>query len=194
MRALFFIFVIGLCPCLASCSKPDAPVTPTGETPPPPQAEAQLTPEEQPLPPVDACALLTSEEIEAVQGEALKETKPGDKTDRGLVISDCFVTLPTFSKSITLAVAQRGTVAGGLSVKQFWDESVASVKGDAKSGPARKIDGVGDDAYWLGDERMGALFVLQGPRYLRISVGGPGDQAAKIEKCKALARIVLGRL
>jgi hypothetical protein len=40
----------------------------------------------------------------------------------------------------------------------------------------------------------GALYVLKGSTYLRVSVGGAGDQQSKINKSKALARLVLKRL
>jgi hypothetical protein len=40
----------------------------------------------------------------------------------------------------------------------------------------------------------GALYVLKGNNYIRISVGGAGDQADKIRKSKALAQSILGRL
>jgi hypothetical protein len=36
--------------------------------------------------------------------------------------------------------------------------------------------------------------VLKGNSYIRISVGGPGDQATKIKKSKDLAEMVLKRL
>ena len=40
----------------------------------------------------------------------------------------------------------------------------------------------------------GALYVLKGESYIRISVGGAGDQAQKLEKSKTLAAFVLKRL
>ena len=57
-----------------------------------------------------------------------------------------------------------------------------------------KIEGLGDSAYWTGNERMGAVHVLKGRHYLRISVGGPGDPEAKINRCRALLEAVMKRL
>lgn len=193
MRTLSFIFIACLSGFLAGCSKPEAPSAVAEQTPGTP-AVASPPREEAPVAPVDACALLTSDEVEAVQGEPVKETKPGEKTDRGLVIYDCFVMLPTFSNSVSLSVAQRGPESGSRSVMEVWTESFVSPKDQPKSGPPRKIAGSGDDAYWLGDERIGALFVLKGSRYLRISVGGPGNQDAKIEKCRRLAEFAITRM
>ena len=193
MRTFCFTLVLCLATCLVSCSKPEAPATqaeasPSTQPPAPPQRE------EEAVPRIEACSLLTSEEIEAVQGEPLKETKPSEKSDRGIVLSECFFVLPTFSNSVTLTLGQRGTAPGSRGVMQFWDESFVSAKDQPKVGPARKITGLGDDAYWLGDERMGALFVLKGSRYFRISVGGPGNQEAKTERSRKLAEKALTRL
>lgn len=66
--------------------------------------------------------------------------------------------------------------------------------GSDKRGAPRKIEGVGDEAYWLGDDMIGALHVLKSGYYITISVGGKGGQAAKIEKCSALARMIVARL
>ena len=57
-----------------------------------------------------------------------------------------------------------------------------------------KVEGIGDEAFWTGNRVGGALFVLKGDAYIRISVGGAGDQAAKIDKSKALAEKALRRL
>lgn len=167
---------------------------------------------------VDACALLTSRDLQAVQGEALKEAKPSTRSDSGFKISQCFYTLPTFANSISLLVAQKGESAGARDPKEFWQETFhrddeaekerAKAKErdqnrdkapgreseEGKGIPRQKIDGVGDEAYWTGNRVGGALYALKGNTYIRISVGGPGDQAAKIKKSKLLAQIILKRI
>lgn len=79
---------------------------------------------------VDACALISSKEIEAVQGEAVLETKLSGQAGGGLQISQCFFTLPTFSNSISLLIAQKGDGADAKDPKDFWHETF--VKGAAK--------------------------------------------------------------
>lgn len=49
-------------------------------------------------------------------------------------------------------------------------------------------------AYWVGGPIAGALYVLQGNTFLRISVGGIHEESARIEKSRALARIALKHL
>ena len=60
--------------------------------------------------------------------------------------------------------------------------------------PPKKVTGVGDEAYWLGNRVGGALYVLKKDGFIRVSVGGPDPEEGKIEKCKALAEKALSRL
>jgi hypothetical protein len=169
----------------------------------------------------DACALLTSAEIKAVQGEELKETKLAGQTTSGFAISQCFFTLPTFSNSISLMVAEMAEGPDAKRPEEYWRERFRAEKdkdredkdkdreraggGDKKKGegreeeeeegaPPQKISGVGKEAYWVGNRIGGALYVLKGNAYLRISVGGPAEQASKIRKSKTLAQKALARL
>ena len=58
----------------------------------------------------------------------------------------------------------------------------------------RRIEGLGDEAYWDASAVGGGLYVLKGDSYFRLSVGGPDTQAVRVEKLKKLARSVLRRL
>lgn len=168
-------------------------------------------------PKVDACAMLESKEIQSVQGEAVKETKLSGQAGGGLQISQCFFTLPTFANSVSLLVAQKGDGTDAKDPREFWRETFQKGAGekererererdkDKKAGargeeeedegaPPQKIAGVGDDAYWIGSRVGGALYVLKGNSYLRISIGGSGDQASKINKSKTLAQKAIARL
>lgn len=163
---------------------------------------------------VDSCALLTSEEIEAVQGEAIKETKPGVQLSGGMVISQCLFRTPTESKSVSLEVATMNSAnASPPALRQFWrnqfqeldlkeEERTADAR-PAKSSAAepenedhkpRRISGVGEEAYWVGNGIAGVLYVLKGDVFLRISIGGIREESARIEKSKALASAAAARL
>lgn len=60
--------------------------------------------------------------------------------------------------------------------------------------PPKKIDGIGDEAFWTGNRVGGALYVLKKNSFIRISIGGQTDEATKINKSKALAKKALARL
>jgi hypothetical protein len=157
-------------------------------------------------PKIDACAMLTSKEIQSIQGEAVKETKLSGRSVGGLNISQCFFTLPTFTNSISLAVTHKGDGAGARDPKEFWKDTFREKereKGQGRrkdreeeeeSAPPQKIAGIGDEAFWTASRAAGALYVLRGNSYVRVSVGGPEDQQSKITKSKALARKVIERL
>jgi hypothetical protein len=167
---------------------------------------------------VDACALLTSQEIQSIQGEPVKETKLSGQLSGGLNVSQCFFTLPTFTNSVSLLVAQRGDGAGAQDPREFWhstfregesaerekekehegdrdrDKKKRGEEEEEESAPPEKIAGIGDEAYWMGSRVGGALYVLKGNSYVRISIGGAAAHTDKIKKSKALAEKALARL
>ena len=189
MRRYILSLIVCLGTCVAGCSKPEAPTA---------QAEKQAPSEQaaSPAAALEPCSLLTSEEIAAVQGEPVQQSRPSQRVDRGLTMFECYFALPTFTNSVSFSVGRRDDGPGGRDAQQYWQDvfNEAALKGSEKSPPPQHVEGLGDDAYWSGNEKMGALHVLAGPHYVRVSVGGPGDQKSKIDKCKALAEIVLKRL
>ena len=178
------------------CSKPDTPTLVEAI----PHAATPSAPASTDKPGLDACSLLTAEEIQAVQGESLKETKPDTKSDGQLSVSQCYFALPTFSNSISLQVVRRGTGAGASEPRQVWQEMFHKEQptpvgeGARKNEPPQPIEGIGDEAFWTGNQKLGALYVLQGNSFLRISIGGADDPSTKIKKSRDLAQIVLKRL
>ena len=128
-----------------------------------------------------ACALLTSVEIRNVQGERpvqVKESAAG-QSER------CFYELPTFTKSISLEVTR------GPKVRERWKKSL---HGEEEEARPERVRGIGDDAFWFGDPRLGGLYVLRKDAMLRLSVGGAETKAVKLRKLKVLARAALKKL
>lgn len=193
----FFVVLLGVS---VGCSKPAAPTVVASPSPSPSAAPLPKTETTPPAPVTDdfACTLLTKEEIQAVQGEAFKSTKPSHQAGGGLTISQCYFELPTTVNSLVLTVTRK--TDGGRDPSENWreifhrEESARKKEGEEKEKEALKVDGIGDEAFWTGNRVGGALFVLKGNCYIRISVGGAGDQKQKIEKSKALAESVLKRL
>jgi hypothetical protein len=139
--------------------------------------------------PADACALLTNADIEAVLGEPVKERKPGTQATGGLLTSQCFFGTST-ARSVSLT-ATRASAAGGRSTvtpREYWRRQFHRPEQEnERDTRARPIAGVGEEAYWTGNRFAGALYVLRGDAFLRISVGGIQDEEARIAAAKALA-------
>ncbi len=229
---LLFVAIVG-CKTSTTTQSPANTSSSTSETSTAQSSPGQITSTGSPStaqvgtavkPKVDACALLDTKEIQSVQGEAVKDTKLSGQAGGGIQISQCFFTLPTFSNSISLLVAQKGDGADAKDPKEFWRETFQKGAGekegererererekkdrdkDKKAGvrgeeeedegaPPLKVAGVGDDAYWIGSRVGGALYILKGNAYLRISIGGSGDQTKRISKSKTLAQKAMGRL
>jgi|SRR5215207_299510 len=163
-------------------------------------------------PDADACKLLTSEEIQAVQGEGLKATKGSDASTDSFSVSQCFYETTSFTNSVSLTLTRKKTDAKGESPREFFKKNFGGEKEkerekeerEKKSGarveeeeeglPPARVKGVGDEAYWVGNDKVGALYVLRGDKFIRISVGGGDKQDKKIEKAKALAQSALKRV
>jgi hypothetical protein len=184
-RFTILVSLLGL--AAASCSKPK-PVNSSQSSPTPPVSVADAA--------GDACTLLTKEEIQAVQGEPFKDTKPSQKIAAGLTIAQCYFELPTPVNSIVLTIMRKAE--GGRNPAESWKEifhrEKPQKKEEGEEKEPLKVEGVGDEAFWTGTRVGGALYVLKGNCYIRISVGGAGDQAQKMEKSKALAESALKRL
>jgi hypothetical protein len=210
---LVFVLLAGLT-TVVSC-KTNNPTQPSANAPQASEASASpATEANQPLslspaetatakPSVDACALISGQEIESVQGESVKETKLSGQSTGGFTISQCFFTLPTFTNSISLMVAQKGEGTDARDPKDFWrstfhdkkEKAGERKKGEEKeeSAPPQRVSGIGDEAFWLGNQVSGALYVLKGNSYVRISIGGPSNEASK-RRSKTLAQKAIARL
>lgn len=188
---------------LAGCSRSDKADS-VAATPQPTASSKQPGPSASPAKTeafagTDACTLLTKEEIQAVQGEPFKDTKGTGKSGAGLSVSQCYFELPEAVNSIVVTVTKKSEGAGARDPLQSWREIFhpnenAAKKEEGEEREPQKVEGIGDEAFWTGNRVGGALYVLKGNSYIRISVGGAGDQEAKIKKSKALAQSILSRL
>lgn len=146
---------------------------------------------------IDPCSLLTSTDIAAIQGEPVQQTKPSDQPGTGLLMLQCLFRTTTPTKSVSLTVA----APSAMSPRAFWrkqfhpgQDAAKEKEKEEESTRPRVIAGLGEEAYWVGGPIAGALYVLKGNTFLRISVGGIREEPARIEKSKALARIAIKRM
>ena len=165
-------------------------------------------------PKIEACSLITNDEVQTIQGSPIKEVKPSEQSDGTFRIAQCFYTAETFNKSVSLAVTQSDPASTKpRNPKEFWKETFGRYEGEGKEEegdekkkeslreqeeekgrPPKKLDGIGDSAYWTANRMGGALYVLKNDVFIRISVGGPESEESKINHCKALAEKALSHL
>ncbi|MDX6574331.1 MAG: hypothetical protein QOE96_284 [Blastocatellia bacterium] len=172
---------------------------------------------------VDVCTLLTADDLKNVQGEKFKEAQRSDRRDGAFIIAQCYYSLPTTSNSVVLNVTTPGDGQAAGNPKQFWEdtfgkdeakggdrnkererekERAQAKKDKPKEGGAEeeegaapeKVNGLGFEAFWIASRVGGALYVLKKDVFFRISVGGAGDEKAKLKKSKTLAQQVLKRI
>src|SRR6202040_168442 len=196
---LALVFLIGLLTTLASCQK----------------SKTNSTTALAKRPKIDPCGLISAEEVQAIQGSPMKDVKGSEQSDGSFRIAQCFYNAETFNKSVSLAVTQSDPAsAKARNPKDFWKDTFGRYEGEAKeekgdeekkkslreqeseenATPPKKLDGIGDSAYWTANRMGGALYVLKNDVFIRVSVGGPESEDAKINRCKALAEKALSRL
>lgn len=206
-----FLFALAGCKKSASDASSDslviASASPSVAQISPPQPKAS----EPSQPAFDACALITAAEIEAIQGSPIKEAKNSEHSTGGLRVSQCFYTAAEFSSSVSLAVTQTdATNSAKRSAKEFWKETFGRYskpeeksepdkkepgkENEKEATPPKKVEALGEDAYWTSTRVGGTLYVLKNDAYLRISVGGADSDENRLKKCRALAEKALPRL
>jgi len=152
----------------------------------------------------DVCALIEKSEIASVQGEPVRSVAPSSHTSDGLIFSQCYYTVMSAdgskNLSVHLQVIRSAAKSPGRNVvRDFWeklkrekDKSEEEEREEAEK--PLPVSGLGDEAFWMGNNLMGAIYALKKDKIVRVSVGGPGDAKTRIEKSKTLAQKSLQRL
>ena len=148
----------------------------------------------------DPCRLLTDAEVRAVQGLAPAQKIPSEQPAGSFRFTQCFYRTPELSSSVSVALGIPLTDSKRSGPRDYWErqfkreEREEREESDEKKEGPRRLAGLGDEAFWVGDPVTGALYVLRGEVFLRVSVGGPRDQSQKIKHARTLAIYALKRL
>ena len=147
----------------------------------------------------DPCQLLSDTEVRLVQGHALAQKIASEQPSASFRFTQCYYRTDDFTSSVSVAVGVPVTTdSTGSGPRQYWQAQFKKqekvVPGRKKKEPPKPIEGLGDEAFWVGDPMSGALYVLKGEVFLRVSAGGARDQAEKIKRAKLLAAHALKRL
>lgn len=153
---------------------------------------------------LDACLLIKKSEIAAVQGAQVQSMVPNAERNGDLVVSQCYFMVNSADGSKNLSVHLQVTQAdpkgsNPKAVKDYWERSFRTAGGKSERAENKKgtdgepVAGIGEEAFWVGDDRMGVLYVLKKDKLIRVSIGGP-DSKNRLEKSKTLMAKALGRL
>jgi len=148
----------------------------------------------------DPCGLLTDAEVRAVQRQVPTKKISSEQPAGAFRFTQCFYRTQELSSSVSVALGLPVTDNKRSGPRDYWraqfkrEHREEREESDEKKNEPRRIAGLGDEAYWVGDPVTGALYVLRGEVFLRVSVGGPRAQAEKIERAKTLAVYALKRL
>ena len=145
----------------------------------------------------DPCRLLSDAEVRMVQGQAPAQKIPSEQPAGSFRFTQCFYRTQELSSSVSVAVGVPLTDDKRSGPRDYWRAQFKREdreESDEKKNEPRRLAGLGDEAFWVGDPVTGALYVLRGEVFLRVSVGGPPAQAEKIRRAKALALYALKRL
>jgi hypothetical protein len=138
----------------------------------------------------DACTLLDDDDIRAVQGVAPAARVPS-RQPGAMRLEQCFFRTADHTSSVSLAVAPQGRAHWE---RQFHGEKARALRaGLKKEKPPEPVQGLGDEAFWVGDSKVGALYARKGEMFVRVSVGG-GAEATRPLRARRLAEKALSRL
>lgn len=148
-----------------------------------------------PPPPAGACALVPPETVASAQGARVVSRK--ESRSRGSVVErrDCFYEADPFARSVSLEWIVDARPGGA---RERWN-SVFHESGrdeekrereeerERPKTPPAPVAGLGDEAFWAANPASGALYVLAGNSFVRVSVGGPGTSEAKRDRARVIA-------
>ena len=154
---------------------------------------------------LDASNLLTGSDIQSVLHEALTDKVGSSHSESGFDIAQCYFTVSVPSKSVVVTVTSRGKSSEGKDPRDFWfekfhpDKSRSNEKEEGEeeardSVPPSKVEGVGEEAFWVRTGSLGALYALQRDKFIRVAIGGADDEPTRKEKSATLARLALKAL
>jgi hypothetical protein len=143
----------------------------------------------------DACTLLTAVDAEAALGEAVAAGQPQVISAGGgglAAVSNCRYRPAHAAIGKSVALMARYSPVPNPAASD-------SVRASLKSmGDPKDVPGVGDSALWVfhktGRMTSGQLNIFKGATYLIVTLDGAADEAAALDRAKALALKLIGRL
>ena len=116
----------------------------------------------------DPCGLLTDAEVRAVQRQAPTQKIASEQPAGAFRFTQCFYRTQELSSSVNVGLGVPLTDNNRSGPRDYWraqfkgERREEREESDEKKNEPRRIAGLGDEAYWVGDPVTGALYVLKG--------------------------------
>jgi hypothetical protein len=144
------------------------------------------------------CKALSAADLEHTQNAKLLLVKPLQRDDGKLTTASCYFRMDPDSESVSLEIISRSK-GDSIDPREFWKSHFSEAREqDEQENEARehhrppeKIDNLGDEAYWVDTGRDGALYVLNGGKIIRLSLGGKTPQTEKKQRAVQLSTLLL---
>jgi hypothetical protein len=214
--SLFFSLILSANGCDSksavdqTAAQPNAPQTASLSPSNPVNLKVEASPKSaasSPLGPkfLDACALIEKSEIASVQGAPVQSTLPSSSASGALAMWQCYYTVVSAdgskNLSVHLEVIQPDPKASSPNaVRDYWQRTFHQESKDEndeekkEGGKPKPVPGLGEEAFWTGNDRVGAVYAIKKDKLVRVSVGGSDAAKIKIEKSTQLVAKVLKRL
>lgn len=149
--------------------------------------------------PVDVCSMVEPSEVETVQGAKVSDARANKVTRGPFAVSQCLYTVTAADKpgqnlSVLVEVRRPDSSAASADALATEWSKLRDKRENKRSERPRPVEGVGREAFWVGSDKLGALYVLSKDALVYVSVGGADGVDAKIEKARKLAARALARL
>lgn len=148
----------------------------------------------------DVCSMVEPSAVESVQGAKVSDARANNVTRGPFMVSQCLYTVTSADKpgqNLSVLVEVRrpdsSAVAASDALSTEWNK-LREKRENKRSERPRPVEGVGSEAFWVGSDKLGALYVLTKNALVYVSVGGAESVDAKIEKAKTLASRAIARL
>lgn len=192
---------------LTDCEKPAEKTSPTAEPQPaiPNLDSRQVIQIES-----DSCGFITREEVAEAQGAAVQETRGGGSTNGRVQALQCYYATVDPNRSVSVVVMKDDPAALGQNgAKMAWNRIFGRYNDDGEEleeneeeeefeerpkMPVRRVEGIGEKAFWVGSQVGASLHVLKGNAYVRVTVSGPDNDEIQLARSKTLALKALDRL
>jgi hypothetical protein len=149
---------------------------------------------------LDVCRLIPTSAFQSVEGAPAVDTKGSERVTGGLRIAQCFYTLSTSSRSVSLEVTLPGPDPATRShPKDYWrrlfhDRDRQDREARESESGLVEVPGLGAPAFWEGTGPVGALYAFHKDSIVRVSIGGAAEHDVSVEKTKTLLRAALSSL